>query len=141
MVVLQSPRRAQGPSLGQAGELIAVEQLVAKPAVERLGVAVLPRAARRDVEGPTFAWSNWSASTCELISLKESSDPAQASREATGTRDVSSTHAISETLRQKRIMSFSDAVDTGKVGDRERVSPQWGSERRFVGQGFCKVLA
>jgi hypothetical protein len=31
----------------------------------------------------------------------------------------------------KRIMSFRDAVDAGKVGDRERVSLRWGSERRF----------
>ncbi len=34
-------------------------------------------------------------------------------------------------LLNKRIMSFRDAVDAGKVGDRERVSLRWGWERRL----------
>ena len=50
VVVLQSPSVGQVLGLGQTRELLQVGQLVSQPAVERLGVAVLPRRARLDVE-------------------------------------------------------------------------------------------
>src|SRR5262245_14894986 len=51
-VVLLLPLLAQHPRLQQAGELLALQQLIPQPAVERLGVAILPRCPRLDVQRP-----------------------------------------------------------------------------------------
>ena len=50
MVIFQSPGVGQVPGLGKVHELFSVGQLVSQPAVERLGVAVLPGRARLDVQ-------------------------------------------------------------------------------------------
>ena len=50
VVVLVAPRCRQRLGFTHIGELLGVEQLIAPPRVEALGVAVLPRAARRDVQ-------------------------------------------------------------------------------------------
>jgi hypothetical protein len=49
-VVMTAPRLDQHPGLGEAVEDFAVEQFVAKRAVEALVVSVFPWRARRDVE-------------------------------------------------------------------------------------------
>src|SRR5512135_200670 len=51
-IVLLLPQRAQRPGLGLALELLAVQELVAELAVERLRVAILPGARRRHVQRP-----------------------------------------------------------------------------------------
>jgi len=50
MIVLHPIPRPIGPRLGQIGKLLPRQKLVPQPAVERLGVAVLPRAARLDIQ-------------------------------------------------------------------------------------------
>src|SRR3954453_13743213 len=50
-IVLLLPQRAQRSGLGLVLELLAVQELVAELAVERLGVTVLPRARRGPVQG------------------------------------------------------------------------------------------
>src|SRR3954470_13550251 len=49
-IVLLLPERAQCSGLGLVLELLAVQELVAELAVERLRVTVLPRARRRHVQ-------------------------------------------------------------------------------------------
>ncbi len=49
VVFLQTPP-GEPPRLGQVGKLLAVHQLVAQPAEERFGIAVLPGTARLDVQ-------------------------------------------------------------------------------------------
>ena len=49
-IVLLLPERAQRSGLGFVLELLAVQELVAELAVERLRVTVLPRARWRDVQ-------------------------------------------------------------------------------------------
>src|SRR5262245_5860459 len=51
-VVLLFPLLTQHPRLQQAGELFGLQQLIPQPAVERLGVAVLPRCPRLNVQCP-----------------------------------------------------------------------------------------
>src|SRR6185437_598137 len=49
-IVLPLPQRAQRAGLGLVLELLAVQELIAELAVERLRVTVLPRARRRDIQ-------------------------------------------------------------------------------------------
>ena len=49
VVFLQLPP-GEPPRLDQVGELLAVQSLVPQPAEERLGIAILPRTARLDVQ-------------------------------------------------------------------------------------------
>lgn len=49
-VVLHAEAFEQHAGVLEAPELVLVQAFVAQPAVERLGEAVLPRLARRDVE-------------------------------------------------------------------------------------------
>src|SRR5829696_5676195 len=49
-IVLLLPERARRSGLGLVLELLAVQELVAELAMERLRVTVLPRARRRDIQ-------------------------------------------------------------------------------------------
>jgi hypothetical protein len=50
-VVFVSPRGCEGPGIPDALEDLHRQELIAEPPVEALGVAVLPRTARLDVQG------------------------------------------------------------------------------------------
>jgi hypothetical protein len=50
VVVVVLPSRGQLPCCGDGLKLFKIQELVSQSAVEALGVAVLPRGARRDVQ-------------------------------------------------------------------------------------------
>ena len=52
VVVLPTPIFEHYPGLGQSPELFSIQAFFAQAGIEALDVAILPRASRRDVEGP-----------------------------------------------------------------------------------------